>query len=620
METSTIDFETGRIDNRPQYPPKPVSAAIRWPSGEKEFLAWGHPEGNNCDIATARSKIKDAYQADRVLFHHGAFDMDVAECHLGLKPPKRYDDTLFQAFLLDPHAPELDLKGLAAKELDLPPEEQDNLRDWILENVKGAKPTKWGEHIDKAPAHIVKPYALGDVDRTYRLDKKMRPEVERRGMTEAYERELKCVPITLEMERSGVRIDVKRLKKATSVFEELDRDILRRIAKKLRLDPKAMKSDANPKGFNLNSGAQLADAMMRAGKLDRIARTPTGKVSTKIANLRDGCNDPLLLDLLAMRSVANKNLNSFMHPWLEQCEITGDRLLPKFNQVRGYDEGGGGARSGRYSSSDPNLQNISANVDESKNKEVLLKMQAFLKEEYDYQFIGLRDFIIPDENTVMICVDYDQQELRILAHFEEGVLMRAYLENPSLDVHEFCRGLVKDLTGLDFPRKAIKTVVFGLIYGMGVDKLAIGMDSDRKTAKLVRDGILDAVPGIRRLMKDLKRLANHDKPLRTWGGREYYCEEPKYSEKFKRWMTFEYKMLNYKIQPSAADVTKQGMINVKEQVPEARIAVQVHDELVAMAPHEKYGKRIARAMCDMKFNVPMTATAKTSRTSWARAA
>jgi DNA polymerase I-like protein with 3'-5' exonuclease and polymerase domains len=79
-------------------------------------------------------------------------------------------------------------------------------------------------------------------------------------------------------------------------------------------------------------------------------------------------------------------------------------------------------------------------------------------------------------------------------------------------------------------------------------------------------------------------------------------------------------MLNYKIQPSAADCTKAGMINVRRDVPQVRIAIQVHDELVCMAPHKKYGPRIAAAMCDVKFRVPMLAEPKYSTTSWARAA
>jgi DNA polymerase I-like protein with 3'-5' exonuclease and polymerase domains len=79
-------------------------------------------------------------------------------------------------------------------------------------------------------------------------------------------------------------------------------------------------------------------------------------------------------------------------------------------------------------------------------------------------------------------------------------------------------------------------------------------------------------------------------------------------------------MLNYLIQPSAADCTKQGMLNVRDAVPEARIAIQVHDELVCMAPSKKYGPKIAAAMCDVKMRVPMLAEPKYSTDSWARAA
>jgi DNA polymerase I-like protein with 3'-5' exonuclease and polymerase domains len=117
----------------------------------------------------------------------------------------------------------------------------------------------------------------------------------------------------------------------------------------------------------------------------------------------------------------------------------------------------------------------------------------------------------------------------------------------------------------------------------------------------------------------LEKLARKGSPLITWGGRQYYCEEPRFVDRFNKWMSFEYKMLNYLIQPSAADVTKQGMLNVREELPNVRIAIQVHDELVCMAPNRSYGPRISQAMCDMKFNIPMLAEAKYSTSSWARA-
>jgi DNA polymerase-1 len=210
--------------------------------------------------------------------------------------------------------------------------------------------------------------------------------------------------------------------------------------------------------------------------------------------------------------------------------------------------------------------------------------------------------------------------LRILAHFERGVLMRAYLKDPNMDVHEYVRQLILKETGMDFPRKFIKVTVFGIIYGMGLEKLADRLEAGKSTAKKIKAALFKVVPGIPKLMRQLEDLAEHDEPLVTWGGRRYFCEEQKYVKEIGRWRSFEYKMLNYKIQPSAADCTKQGMINVRRDVPQVRIAVQVHDELLCMAPSRKYGPRIVDAMCDVKFRVPMLAEAKYSDFSWARAA
>lgn len=621
-DASVVDFETKGIESRPKYPPVPVGAAVTLPGQKREYLAWGHPEGNNCDVGTARRKILEAYDAKATIFHHSAFDLDVGTIHMSLPTPRRVEDTLYLSFLHNPYERDLGLKPLGEKYLGIEPDAQARLRDWVLANVPEAKkkPSSWGDHMWKAPGTLMGPYATDDLRITKGIYKKFGRYVRDHEMEGAYERELECTHISMDMERSGVRVDRKRLKQCRSVFYQMQEDVVRRIAKKLRINPKDMKSDDNKKGFNINSGPQLADALVRAGKLDTIVKTKSGKqISTRMAHLETCCNDKDLIRLMALRSVGQKYLTSFIEPWIEKS-AHGGRIQPNFNQVRGYDEGGGGARSGRFSSSDPNLQNVPANPEESQNKETLLLLEKFLKEDYDYRFRGLRDYIIVDEGQVMICVDYSQQELRILAHFERGVLMRAYLKDPTLDIHEYIRQIILEKTGMDFPRKHIKITVFGIIYGMGIGKLAARLEVGNKTAKKIKTALFKVVPGIPDLMEQLEDLANHDEPLRTWGGREYFCEEPKYNQDHGRWQSFEYKMLNYKIQPSAADCTKQGMINVRRDVPEARIAIQVHDELVCMAPSRKYGPRIVQAMCDVKFRVPMLAEAKYSTTSWARAA
>lgn len=627
-EAATVDFETEPIRNRPEYPPRPVGVAIRRPGGKRKYYAWGHPDGNNCHVETAREELRDHYRNSRVIFHNSPFDLDVGEVHLGLRPPAhRVEDTLYLSFLKDPYEETIALKPLGEKYLGMPPEERDAVRDWIIDNIPAAKkkPSTWGDYICVAPPSLVGPYARDDVERTFRLHEKFLPEITERGMRAAYERELALTEVTLEMERSGVRVDVPRITEAIIVFEKFEAKLRQRIEKRLNVGP-----DFNDKGdgkkykpFNLGSGQQLARALIDAEKLDALVKTASGKnISTKISVLQETCNDKRLLNLLAVHSVVKKYLSSFLYPWLEQAEITGGRVLPSFNQVRARTEdGGGGARSGRFSSNNPNLQQISANVEESKNKEVLLLMQKWLKELYDYDFIGLRDFFLPDEGCIIIAADYSQQELRLLAHFDtDGSLRDAYLRDPKLDVHEYIGQLIYKMTGMLYERKFIKIAVFGIIYGMGVGKLADMLGEPTRVAKAIKAGIFKAVPGIGNLMDDLKRLARKDEPLITWGGRQYFCEEPRYVKKYDKWMSFEYKMLNYQIQPSAADVTKQGMLNVREQVPEARIAIQVHDELVCMAPSAKYAPKITKAMCDMKFNVPMLAEAKCSTLSWARVA
>ena len=563
-------------------------------------------------------------------FHNGSFDIDVGMCSFGLPVPAKFDDTMIMAFLDNPYAESLELKDLCSERFDMRAEERDAIREWLVKAriIKpNAKKSATGENLWKAPGDLVGTYAKGDVKRTHMLREELIPSIRDRGMWDAYKREIAVVPITMEMERSGIRVHRKRLREALRVFEQMDKDVKKRIARKLRIDSKNLldgteQTEKEKKSkFNLNSGKQLADALVKAGKLDSIVRTPSGQVSTKISILQTCCNDKELLNLLAVHSVAEKYMGTFMRPWLAQAEASHGRILPHFNQTRGGSNDGesGGARSGRYSSSDPNMQQVASNPEESGNKDVLMLMQKWLREDYGYDFRGLRDYIIPDDGQVLIACDYNQQELRILAHFEKDVLMRAYLDNPMLDIHTFVQGLIKDAIGIEFPRKHVKVTVFGIVYGMGLEKLAARLDIDKETAKNLRDAVYKAIPGIKDLQNYLRQLANRDEPLITWGGRQYFCEEPRFDYKSRQWMSFEHKMLNYQIQPSAADCTKAGMLNVYHNLPKVRIAIQVHDELVCMAPSRKYGPMIAKEMGNVNFNVPMIAEAKYSDFSWARA-
>ena len=614
MSLAAIDAETGPIRSRPEYPPRAVGYAIKH-GRTKKYLAFGHPSGNNCTKAQAVREVKKTVRDHTPVFHNADFDLEVMEQD-GIKVNKPYHDTLRLAFLNEPRALTLSLKPQAEEWLGDPPEEQNMLKNWILENVPEAKrrKTRWGEYICKAPGSIVSPYAKGDVQRTMDLFNLWDKEVIG-YMPEAYEREMKLIPIKLDMEQHGIRVRLPKLKREIGAYikvkDNMERSIQRRLGMK----------------FNPSSGPQLADALIKNDLLSHIVKTKTGKVSTARATLEANCTDPKLLEMLAIYGTCQTYVGTFLQNWLDIGEMNDRYVQPSFNTVRSSDEYGGGrgkgARTGRLSSSDPNFQNVPSSVAGSPHWKILQKLQALLKKQ-GIDFIGLRDYFEPDEGHVFLRRDYNQQELRILAHFEQGPFLAMYHEDPTMDAHDAVKYLVARDTGMNFPRKHIKQTNFGIIYGMGIAKLAARLELEKQAARTLKKAVLRAVPGIPKVMRELRDLAKNGEPFYTWGGREYYCEEPIYietSDGGKEKRTFEYKMLNTKIQGSAADCTKQGMINVWENLNHGRIVLQVHDELVMSVPKEHAKdemRRMREAMEDVEFSLPMLSDGEMGTRSWAR--
>lgn len=613
-----IDFETEGIEARPSYPPKPVGVALRVPGEKAEYLAWGHPIENNCSRAHAIQRLKKVWNvAAGNVFHNGKFDVDVGETHLGLGPvaPERYHDTLFLAFLSDPHAPSLSLKPLAERRLGLKPVERDAVRDWLVEQRLATK-KNWGAHICRAPGRLVGAYAIGDVARTGKLFANLYEEVViKRSMGAAYDRERDLMPILLKMERVGLRVHHAKLRRDVARYggereQKEDGGWTYRGGVIGELDA-AIRKKLRAPGLDLDKKDDLADALDRVGAVSSWKKTKTGRRSTAKDSIEEGIEDPKLLALLLYRGAVATCVRTFMGPWLRMADVTGGWIFTQWNQVRqSHDEGGlFGARTGRLSSS-PNLQNIP--TISSPNYERVIKYLKLAKLLDRFApFPMVREYLAPDAaDHYLLDRDYSQQELRILGHYEGAVLMQKYNEDPWLDVHETARQLINGMLGTSFTRRPIKDTGFGLIYGMGLDKLALKIESDKKVARTIKDAYLAIFPGLGELDAALKWRGRLNEPIRTWGGREYYVEPPKYSEKYGRMQTFDYKLLNVLIQGSAGDNTKQAMINYDRHPKrrDARMLLQVHDELLASAPkkalvHEM--KVLREAMEDVKFDVPM---------------
>ena len=185
----TIDFETEAIDGNPVFsPPKPVGVALKFDDQPSEYLAWGHPTGNNVTWEAARAyvltRLHTAEKGDGWIAHNAAFESAILRKYFDYtaKDPLKVHDTMFLLFLTNPYAPTFALKPSAERELGLPPEEQDALRDWILRNVPGSKMSDFGAYISKTPVELCAPYAKGDTDRTYALYQKLHPRMMAMGM------------------------------------------------------------------------------------------------------------------------------------------------------------------------------------------------------------------------------------------------------------------------------------------------------------------------------------------------------------------------------------------------------------------------------------------------------
>jgi DNA polymerase I-like protein with 3'-5' exonuclease and polymerase domains len=276
--------------------------------------------------------------------------------------------------------------------------------------------------------------------------------------------------------------------------------------------------------------------------------------------------------------VLNKTRTTFLQSYVLDNQV-GGRIHAQFNPLRDDD---GGTVSGRFSSSDPNLQNLPARN----------------------EGVGplVRGLFLPEEGQLWAACDYSQQEPRLTVHYAAlakcsgaEAAVAAYQNDPTTDYHQ----LVAELTGL--PRGQAKSLNLGMIYGMGGARLChtLGLPTVMKT---LRSGKTLEVPGeegdtiikqyhaklpfVRELQEAVRRRAENTGYIRTLLGRRCRFGEGK---------DYAHKALNRLIQGSAADQSKAAMLNLWEGHGIAPLVV-VHDELGCSVESEEQGSLVARTM------------------------
>jgi len=588
----TIDFETQAIEERPKYPPEPVGVAIKYESNPSRYYAWGHPTGNNCTRAEAMTALERAWlSGEDLLFHNAKFDMDVAEirCDMPRLAWDQVHDTMFLAFLADPHSSTISLKPLAERYLGLPPEEQDEVAGWLRAHGVITAKQGPGAFISQAPGDVAGRYACGDVDRTHALFQLLHKKIVDAGMEKAYDRERRLLPILLDNERQGIRVDVPRLSIDVPLYE-----------KALVLSEAWLRKATKTPSLNLDADAEVAEALQRCGAVTEWKLTPTGRKSISKKNLI--VKHVPIATALNYRNRLQNLLSQSLRPWLQQAQANKDHIFTEWNQVRtarGSDVAG--TRTGRLS--------CARFMNTSKLPSGVL-VPTFIKG--CEPLPAVRQYLLPDVGGVWVHRDYSQQEFRILAHYENDGLLTTYQKDPATDYHVNMGKLIDKMTGQKLGRHQIKTLNFGLLYGMGVGRLAEALGITTAHATALRDAQRRVAPGVQALDSELKRRGRAGEPVRTWGGRQYYCEPPDGER------SFEYKLLNYLIQGSAADCTKEALIRWSGTKHKARLLVTVHDEINISAPagEEKWESEVLREVMEgIEFDVPMLTDAKTGP-SW----
>lgn len=566
-----IDIESEAIIGGSPLLPRPVGCAVAWEDGRTWYWNWGHPEDKttNCTWEDFKNDILPELWKEEWVTHNGlGFDVEVLR-HWGELPardPLMTHDTMLMAFLHDPHARSLKLKDLANDWLGIPPDEQREMVDWIMENTDCRSRAKAGAHIAEVPGAIAGPYAEADTSMTWELFRFLQPLVIP-SMGEAYDRERKLAPILAKLQHRGIRVDMAMLESALRLANEKLHRLTGLIRERLRAP------DLDP-----GNDAQLGAALQAAG-FNNLLTTPTGKVSVNKESLAHALEgDPDLQGMLRCRSRYDKMVCGFLRPWWEFAKVNDGRLHPTYSQTRNPE--GYGTRTGRLSCRDPNFQQADAN-----------------REPIDYfgePYPVLRAMLLPEEGDEWVCGDYKAQEPRLTAHYESGALCEAYQKDPELDVYLWLRAICA-LPQTKDGRQIAKKIFLGLVYSMGLAKLSEELGISEYQAQQYRFQVKAGIPDVVQLDYDCKRRFQMGLPIKTLGGRLYHCEPPSAGRDWS------YKALNTLIQGSAADMGKEQVVwlfagywdhetGVYVQSRMERLGAEllglVHDELSISCPPE----------------------------------
>ena len=508
-----------------------------------------HDAGGNMDSAITTAWMQEVLKTPATkIFHNASYDVGWLLVN-GFEINGPIVDTMIAAALINENRFSFSLNACA----------KDYLGEIKNETFLNEKAKEWGidakADLWKLPAGYVGFYAEQDAALTLKLWQRFKTEISKQSLNDVWDMEMELLPILIETRRKGIRVDEEKAVSLKKEFKEKEYQVLKKIK-----DETTMKPDI----WAARSVAQVFD---RIGV--EYPRTPKTGEPSFTQNWLVNCSNPIAQLIREAREI-----NKFHSTFIDSIQrfVHKGRIHSEINQLRSDQ---GGTVSGRLSYSNPNLQQIPA-----RNKEFGDK---------------IRSLFLPEEGKQWGSFDYSQQEPRLVAHYAASVnenftgadeFIEAY-KNEAADFHQ----IVADMAGIS--RTQAKTINLGLFYGMGKAKLGRELGISKDNAENLLNKCHSRVPFVKKLAEAVTGSASKYGFIRTIRGRKcrfdmwepatfgmnkaMQYEEAKaiYGNNIRR--AFTYKALNRLIQGSAADQTKQAMINCYKQG--YKPLLQIHDEL-----------------------------------------
>ena len=537
-----IKMGSGSVTNRGDV--TGIAVAVKGWSG---YYPIAHEGGGNMD----RKKVLKWFQGvlstpATKIFHNAMYDVCWIRA-LGLSINGKIVDTMIASALVDENQMRYDLNNCSKRYTGKGKNETDlyaAAKDWGVD----AKAEMY-----KLPAIYVGAYAEKDAELTLELWQELKKEILHQDIQSIFDLETELFPCLVDMRFLGVRVDVEQAQKLKEELHKEEKELLQLVKKETQVDVQI---------WAARSIAQVFEKLRLP--FDRTEKTNSPSFTK---NFLQNHPHPLVKQIAQAREI-NKAHTTFIDTIIKYSHK--GRIHAEINQLRSDN---GGTVTGRFSYSNPNLQQIPA-----RNKDLGPR---------------IRSLFIPEEGHTWGCFDYSQQEPRLVVHY--AALQNLYGVDEVLEAYKVgdadFHTIVADMA--EIPREQAKTINLGLFYGMGKNKLQAELGVSKEKAEDLFKQYHNKVPFVKKLMDNVMQRAQSRGQIRTLLGRlcRFHLWEPtqfgihkalphdaaltEHGPGIKR--AFTYKALNKLIQGSAADMTKKAMIELHKEGITPHI--QIHDEL-----------------------------------------